>query len=56
LALDHSQPAAIYGRASQHTGGDVWLVAAGPGSEDFHGHIDNTQIYALLSKAINAGK
>ena len=56
LALDHSQPAAIYGRASQHTGGDVWLVATGPGSEDFHGHIDNTQIYALLSKAINAGK
>jgi alkaline phosphatase len=53
LALDHSQPAAIYRGASQHTGGDVWLVASGPGSQNFHGHIDNTQIYSLLSKAIS---
>ena len=56
LALDHSQPAAIYRGASQHTGGDVWLVAAGPGSEKFHGHIDNTQIYSLLAKAISGTK
>ena len=56
LTLDHSQPAAIYRGSSQHTGGDVWLVAAGPGSEKFHGHIDNTQIYTLLAKAISGTK
>ena len=55
LAPDHVQPAAIMDRASRHTGGDVWLVAAGPGSESFHGHIDNTQIYSLLAKAIRVG-
>jgi len=53
LAPDHAQPAAIYRRSSQHTGGDVWLVATGAGSEKFHGHIDNTQIYTLLAKSIS---
>ena len=52
LSSDHVQPSAIYGRSSQHTGGDVWLVANGPGSDVFHGHIDNTHIYALLANAI----
>ena len=53
LALDHSQPAAIYRKSSQHTGGDVWLVATGPGSEQFHGHVDSTRIYTLLAKSIS---
>lgn len=56
LAPDHAQPAAIYDRASRHTGGDVWLVATGPGSEKFHGHLDNTQVYTLLSRAIGGEK
>lgn len=56
LALDHSQPAAIYRQSSQHTGGDVWLVANGPESDNFHGHMDNTQIYTLLAKAISGGR
>jgi len=52
LAVDHSQPAAIKENASRHTGGDVWLVATGPGSGAFHGHLDNTQVFSLLAKAI----
>lgn len=56
LAPDHSQPAAIFDRSSRHTGGDVWLVASGPGSEKFHGHLDNTQVYSLLAKAMRGIK
>jgi len=52
LAIDHIQPAAIRENASRHTGGDVWLVATGPGSGAFHGRIDNTQVYSLIAKAI----
>lgn len=52
LAIDHIQPAAIRENSSRHTGGDVWLVATGPGSGAFHGRIDNTQVYSLLAKAI----
>ena len=52
LAVDHVQPAAIMGRASQHTAGDVWLVATGPGADAFHGHLDNTQVYSMLASAI----
>ena len=56
LSVEHAQPAAINDRASRHTGGDVWLVATGPGSEKFHGHLDNTQVYALLAKAMRGEK
>jgi alkaline phosphatase len=56
IAPNHAQPAAIYDRSARHSGGDVWLVAAGPGSEKFHGHLDNTQIYSLLAKAIGGVK
>jgi alkaline phosphatase len=52
LAMDHVQPATFHEKASSHTGGDVWLMAEGPGAEAFHGHIDNTQIYSLLVQAM----
>lgn len=52
LAVDHVQPAAIKENASRHTGGDVWLVASGPGAAAFHGHLDNTRVYSLLARAI----
>jgi alkaline phosphatase len=47
-AIDHVQPAALYQKKSEHTGGDVWLVADGPFSGKFHGHLDNTDIYTIL--------
>ena len=53
-AIDHIQPAALYQKKSEHTGGDVWLVAKGPESGKFHGHIDNTQIYTILSGIMEA--
>lgn len=53
---DHMQPAAIREKSSSHTGGDVWIVAKGPGSGAFHGHIDNTRIYSLLAGAISGDK
>jgi alkaline phosphatase len=52
LDIDHVQPAAICQRSSQHTGGDVWLVAKGPKSEAFHGHLENTQVYSILKEAM----
>jgi alkaline phosphatase len=55
LAARHVQPAAIHEKAARHTGGDVWLVATGPGSEAFHGRLDNTRIHDLIAGAI-AGK
>jgi alkaline phosphatase len=55
LSVEHVQPAAVHDGGAHHTGGDVWLVAQGPGAEKFHGHIDNTQIYTLLAKVINGG-
>lgn len=48
-AIDFVQPAALYQKKSEHTGGDVWLVAEGPYAGKFHGHIDNTDIYTILS-------
>jgi alkaline phosphatase len=55
LSVEHVQPAAVHDGGAHHTGGDVWLVAQGPGAENFHGHIDNTQIYTLLAKVIKGG-
>lgn len=55
LLADHVQPAAVREGSSRHTGGDVWLVASGPGSETFHGRLDNTQVCSLLAKAIGGG-
>jgi alkaline phosphatase len=35
-----------------HTGGDVWLMGSGPGSEAVGGFLDNTDIFAVMRAAI----
>lgn len=55
VAEDHveaTQPALLPRGSAYHTGGDVWLVADGPGSETIHGSIENTAIYHLIAKEI----
>lgn len=56
LSACHVQPAAIHDKAARHTGGDVWLVATGPGSEAFHGRLDNTRIHDLIAGTISGQK
>lgn len=49
---DYQQPAAMESGAALHTGGDVWLLGEGPGSEGVHGYLDNTDIYHLIALRI----
>jgi alkaline phosphatase len=51
---DYVQPAAMKSNAVEHTGGDVWLLGEGPGSEAVHGYLDNTDIYRLIAAAIQS--
>jgi alkaline phosphatase len=51
---DYQQPAAIPGNAATHTGGDVWLLGVGPGSEAVHGYLDNTDIFRLIAGRLKA--
>jgi alkaline phosphatase len=51
---DFQQPAAIPAGAASHTGGDVWLLGEGPGSEKVHGFLNNTEIYRLILNQIKA--
>lgn len=48
------QPALVPLASSLHSGGDVWLLADGPGSEAVHGYMDNTHIHHLIADAIRA--
>lgn len=48
-------PALIKTGSAYHTGGHVWLVGEGPGSEKVRGFLDNTDIYKIAAAAI-AGK
>lgn len=50
--VEAAQPALLPRNSAYHTGGDVWLVADGPGSETIHGSIDNTDIYRIIAKEI----
>ena len=50
---DFQQPAAIDGAASLHTGGDVWLLGEGPGSDKVHGYMENTDIFHLMASQID---
>ena len=46
-------------RASVHSGEDVILTAAGPGSERVHGSMDNTDVFRVIADALglaSAGK
>ena len=38
--------------AKTHGGGDVMLMAEGPGSRAFHGTMVNTRVYTLLRNAL----
>ena len=48
----YAQPALISVASALHTGGDVWLVAKGPGSERASGYLENTDIFKILEDAI----
>jgi alkaline phosphatase len=53
---DYAQPALLPFGSSLHTAGDVWLAGDGPGSENVHGFLDNTQIFDLMAKAIEGSR
>jgi len=54
--VDFPQPALIERKSAAHTAGDVWLLAAGPGSEGVDGFLDNTEIYRLMARAIESSE
>ena len=35
-----------------HSADDVVLTATGPGSEQFHGRIDNTRVFRIMANAL----
>lgn len=49
---DYMQPAAVNLPSGLHTGGDVWLLGSGPGSEKVHGFLDNTDIFGIMRDAV----
>ncbi len=50
------QIAATYALSAKHTGGDVWLIGRGPGSDKVRGFMDNTQVFSILADAISSGE
>ena len=52
LAPDATQPSLLREKSAWHTGGDVWLLGQGPGSEAVHGFLDNTDIYHIMKSVI----
>ena len=50
--VDYTQPALLQTRSAMHSGGDVWMVADGPGSEAVRGFLDNTDIFRLMADTI----
>lgn len=49
---NYTQPALIPAKSAQHSGGDVWLLGSGPGSESVRGYLDNTQIYEIIARSM----
>ncbi len=45
-------PALMATGAAFHSGGDVWLLGQGPGSEKVHGFLDNTDIFKIIAAQI----
>jgi len=41
--------------ASVHSGEDVILTAAGPGSDRVHGQMDNTEVFRVMAEALGLG-
>ena len=50
---DAVSPALLKTGAAFHSGGNVWLLGQGPGSEKVHGFLDNTDIYRIIAAAIH---
>ena len=50
---DYLQEAVVELNSETHGGGDVFLGAKGMGAENFHGVIDNTEVFGLIKQAIN---
>ncbi|MBI4023454.1 MAG: alkaline phosphatase [Verrucomicrobia bacterium] len=46
------QPATRYARSAFHTSTDVLIAATGPGSEAVRGFLDNTEIFAIIRRAL----
>ena len=44
-----------YLNASVHSGEDVILTAAGPGSERVRGQLDNTEVFRLIAEVLGLG-
>ena len=42
--------------AGVHSGEDVILTAAGPGSEIVRGQIDNTEVFRIMAEALGLGR
>jgi alkaline phosphatase len=42
--------------ASVHSGEDVVLTAAGPGSDRVHGQMDNTEVFRVMVEALGLGR
>jgi len=49
---DSTFPALIQAGSAWHTGGNVWLLGQGPGSEKVRGFLDNTDIFKIMAAAI----
>lgn len=52
LDPDFRQPAARFSGSGHHTANDVFVAAAGPGAEDVHGFLDNTEIFRIMKRAL----
>jgi len=48
-----TEPALLDAKSSYHSGGDVWLLGSGPGSERVQGFLDNTDVYRLIADNIS---
>ena len=53
---DYTQPALIKEGSASHSGGDVWLLADGPGAETVRGYMENTDIFRVMADAIEGSK
>jgi len=59
----HAMPGAMlrlgnlpkYLNASVHSGEDVILTAAGPGSDRVRGQMDNTEVFRVMAEALGLG-
>ena len=46
----------ITANSGVHSGDDGILTAMGPGSEGFHGHLENTKVFRIIAQALGLGK